>query len=266
MVCTMADIGLASVIVSVDVVLPEAWDTTATAIERTAGDLLNRLNSSGIVATWGLSDVAHPLGDEIVDQSSHELAMIVGGQTHRTTIARDDLVSELQRRINAARMVGREPTTVHLAAGCKLGQLDILSKLGINAVRNTPTGERRSMLQRWFGAGRRMADNELPHMIRWGVWQFPVHLDVDVLSVRELRRTIDRAIAGGWQVIAALNVATAIRHPRRWQSAIDALVRHVSRRQNEGSLLVQTIDQTVARLSLKHIGRPSQSILRLRAA
>jgi len=262
----MADIGLASVIVSVDVAMPDAWDSTATQIERTAGELLHRLNAAGVVATWGLSDVAHPLGDEIVEQSSHELAMLIGGRVPDTAASYSDFAPELQRRMNAARMVGREPTTVHVAAGSNLGQLDVVSKLGINAVRIAPSiALHESIWQRWFGIGRAVT-NELPHMVRWGVWQFAAHIQVGPTSTGTMQYSIDRAVNGGLPIVAAINVAEIAQRSRSGQSAIDAMLRHVARRQNEGSLTVQTIDQTVARLSLKHIGRPSQSILRSRAA
>ncbi len=150
------------------------WGAAFDDLERAAHDLLDNLHRHSIVATWGLTDVAHPLGDEIVKQSSHELAIHASASLVGSHLPRSAFVEQMHRRLAQARLAGQVPTTLNLASGCRVGYLDMLPRFGITALRSAlPHVQTRSLWQQLASVGRGPQAELRPHMARWGVWQFP---------------------------------------------------------------------------------------------
>lgn len=260
----MAARAAATLVVSVDVDFPElAWGEEFAQLEATTLALLDRFNSHGIAATWGLTDISHPLADEIVEHASHELALhvnasVVGSQQPRATYVRT-----MQHRLEQARRMGHVPSTLHLAADCRVGHLDTLPKFGISAVRSAPISPVTSSLWRQLiQAGRRSPQEGQPHRLRWGVWEFTPELMLPGLTLGAAKRGLDRAIDAGRIVQMNVDVRALMALGRTSTAIVDGVLKHAARRCAEGALATLAIDQSVARLTRPMAARPAGSILR----
>jgi hypothetical protein len=260
---SMTASGSATLIVSIDVEFPDVtWGAEFAELERAARELLGRLNGFAIPATWGMTDVAHPLGDEIVHQSSHELAIHANSSLVGSHLPRGTFISQMQRRLGQARQAGHVPTTLNLASGCRVGHLDTLARFGITALRAAPLHvQSQTFWQHLANVGRRPHVEMRPHMARWGVWQFPAELTVPGVGLSAGRRAIDRAIQQGSTVHISVDLRTIAQDHRTSRAVLDGLLRHAEQRRTAGQLHTLTVDQTVARTTQQHQGRPSRSIL-----
>lgn len=260
----MAASGPATLIVSVDVEFPDVtWGVEFAQLERAAQALLARLNAAALPATWGLTDVAHPLGDEITHQASHELAIHAGPSLVGSHLPRATFLEQMQRRLAQARTAGHRPTTLQLASGCRVGHLDTLGRFGITALRAAPLHpQTASLWQNLLGAGRRPLAEQRPHLARWGVWQFPSEMSVPGVSLGTARRAVDRAIQESATVQVSIDLRQLTADRRTSHAVLDGLLRHVAARRQAGLLQALTLDQCVARFAQQHQGRPARSILR----
>ncbi len=259
----MAASRSATLIVSVDVEFPDVtWGAAFDDLERAAHDLLDNLHRHSIVATWGLTDVAHPLGDEIVKQSSHELAIHASASLVGSHLPRSAFVEQMHRRLAQARLAGQVPTTLNLASGCRVGYLDMLPRFGITALRSAlPHVQTRSLWQQLASVGRGPQAELRPHMARWGVWQFPTELTIPGTGLSAGRRAIDRAIRQQSTVQLSIDLRTLAPERRTSHAVLTGLLRHAAERRTAGQLQILTIDQSVAQMAQQHQSRPSRSIL-----
>lgn len=262
----MAARAMATLFVTVDVEFPDVtWGIEFNRLELAAHELLDRLNGAGVPATWGLTDVAHPLGDDIVDNTSHELALHAGPSLVGSHLPRATFVGEMSRRMSAARLAGHVPTTLQLAPGCRVGHLDALGRFGITALRGAPRRGGSPSLWRQLGMIGRAQQNLQPQMIRWGVYQFPTELVLPETTLGAARRAVDQAISAGRSVQVAITVRDFEHGRRPAAGLVDGFLRHVNRRRHEDALQTLTLDQHVARIARGNVGRPSHSILRTAA-
>ncbi len=256
----------ASLIVTVDI----DWSTDPSrmpALEHVAQGVLERLNAAQLVATWGLTDVAHPMSEWIVEDASHEVALhagaaLVGAHRPRAEFARD-MAAQLKR----ARGQGRGLSSLLLAEGCRVGHVDLLLKLGISAVRSGPVrGFAVTLWQQLLARGRRGTLDARPRWLRWGVRELPAAMCLLGNSLSATRGIVDRAIGEQGFAHVSIDAALIAASPVRGWALLDAWLKHVVRRRDSGEVRSFCCDQMVAQLAPTTTARPSRSILERRAA
>jgi len=256
----------ASLIVTVDV----DWSTDPgrlQTLEQTALGVLERLNAAQLVATWGLTDVAHPLGELIVDHASHEVAIHAGPTLVGTQRTRAEFARDMALQLKRARTQGRGLSSILLADGCRVGHVDLLLKLGISAVRGGPVrGFAVTLWQQLLARGRRGALDARPRWLRWGVRELPSAMCLLGNSLSATRGIVDRAVAEQGFAHISIDAGQLAAAPTRGWAILDAWLKHVVRHRDAGYLRSFCCDQIVAQLAPSTTARPSRSILERRAA
>ncbi len=231
------------------------------AFYRTAKRLIELLTASEWPVTWASAD---PAGCELIARAmqsaaGHEAALLVDQGWMASDEGRSRLMAEIMPRIARARAGGLPITTLVLTEPAADLPLDLLSKYGITAIRG-PIGSQ--------AANKRGSAG--PQPLRFGLWQFESDARLsggaplgEWFAAARIRRAIERRARAGAPFHLTIDVAAlAIHSSAERLGGMAGLVHPMARRQRDGAPRIETIAQTVARLSAPSAPRAATSILR----
>jgi hypothetical protein len=253
--------GTLTISIDLDDDVTRATQVPKGALDAITDRLLVLLAQYQMPATWAVADpaVSAARGRIAASRGGHELAILgdaswVGREAGRGRFAR-----ELVRRTARARELGMPISALVLKSALPVDHCDLAIKEGIIAARHP-------------GAAHlaHSADRLQPRTLRFGLWGFPVSLNLPGESrwlpggggTRAARFVIDEAASSQGLVQLAID---APRLAARGASAVRVLTRvleHVERRRRHGILDVTTLGATARKLAGENRGEPSRSILR----
>jgi hypothetical protein len=209
-------------------------------------------------ATWAVGDPAQSAATSTVLLSGvgHEMAVLGDPTWLGPTAGRTRFARELARRVTQARRTNIEITTLVPRVAPIDQDIDLVVKLGINAV---------------AGVGQPMGRRfQLPptRALHYGVWELPVSAKIPVASSwlisggRSLLRQIRRAARDSAMFQLVIDAPAIEQLDPKAEKTIAWLLQRVAQLRDRGILCVETLGAAAARLSDVPARSPQQSILR----
>jgi hypothetical protein len=219
--------------------------------------LIELMETHRLPGTWAVSDPAHSAATSQIVRSAipHELAILgdsnwLGPAAGRTRFAR-----ELSRRVTQARAAGLNVHTLVPRAAPVETNIDLVVKQQFTVVAGVDTSVLPS------------PTNSSPRALHFGVWEIPI--------TGKLPARAGWFSNGGWSTWRAIRAAvkkSVIFHllidapsmcdeGRASQKTLAWLMQMVARLRDRGSIRVETLRSTAARLSAVPTVKPQRSIL-----
>jgi hypothetical protein len=220
------------------------------------------LGEHGLTATWGLHDpLTSPLVSQLLSarrtQLSHEIAFNLNGACSGATLRRPVLADALAQCVRQA-VAGVRITTLFADSALVSGNLDLLLKCGISALRNTTDAVSRSD-----------SSARLPRQLRYGLWGFPV---AHTLPSNGLVSGIEKMLVGNpldqkWARQArvfhvSVELARLSSGDRAAWRVVEKSLRRMAKLQMECGVRIESLRSLTARLSSVRVASPQRSILR----
>lgn len=247
--------GLASF--SID--LPSSDQHRQLAASRTVARLAELLAAHGFPATWSAAD---PAGSPFIETvrkrgGRHEFALLGDATWVGRAAGRTRFAHELTTRINAANHRGLPIATLALRGTELDGNLDLLVKHHISAVRSGGGGSRHpgGLLQ--------------PHSLRFGVWHVGVSMVVPgsgrwyAPPFFAAKRAIRRAVQERQLVHFLFDSAAIAADEAAGLKLVERLLTFAQSQREHGRLEVKTLAEIAGRLLHTHRIPAARSILRV---
>jgi hypothetical protein len=228
-----------------------------------ARQLVDLLSGEGHAVTWVASDPVNlqAVGWAIEANCGHEVALLAGADWSGQANGRSRFATEFLRRKQRAERAGISLTTLAVGGENPREHFELLVRQGITAIRADRSAEPNGR--------RHRAPSPGIGTLRYGLWQLSADVRLsgggwlsECIAARRICRTIDRRIAAGIAGHLAIDAPALAARSNGKLSALKTVLRHIERRQREGTLQVGTIAATVARLAPARTSRSAQSILR----
>ncbi|HEV3417274.1 MAG TPA: hypothetical protein VG056_10685 [Pirellulales bacterium] len=191
----------------------------------------------------------------------HEAALLVGADWSGQANGRSRFAAEFLRRKQRAKHAGVPLSTLATGGDLPREHFELLVRQGITAIRASRGSEISGQRGRPPAPGI--------SSLRYGLWQVPADMRLSgggwlsgTIAALRICRAIDRRIAAGIAGHLAIDAPALAARSNGKLSALKTVLRHIERRQREGTLQVGTIAATVGRLAPARTGRSAQSILR----
>lgn len=265
----------AELVISVDLVGQAGEAGRSAALLSSATWLLGQFARHDLAATWVVdpSTLVHIAPDLVASRPAMEVAMAGQAAWCGAAVSRARFSNALVASLNQIRDFAARPTTLSIAAGDCLTQLDLLVKHGINAVRlRSQSGEAathsrapRGILS-WLWPAAPRDEDWRAKPLRFGVWQVPTSLILPSAGWRVTKATVDSAVRGAPLVQLAIDVESLTRGQLAAQKDVERLLTYVALRRGQDLVLPGTIAAAVQRLTTHSTAAPAHSILRPSAA
>jgi hypothetical protein len=221
-------------------------------------DLCRRFAAADVPVTWTLSQAP---GDElrqaIGQHSGCEVALLAEPLWAAEGTSRIAFCQALADGLATLGSGGLTPRTLALPEGSRAAHEDVLVRYGISAVR---VGTRREthLRRRWR---RDRSPTKAINLLRWGLWEVAVSVDLATVGLAAAGRVIDRITRPGGVAVVAADAGTLTSQAKRLPRLLD----HLRRRRDENALRTDTVTASVARQQAPR-QTPARSILRPAAA
>jgi len=236
------------------------------SLESTIGQLLALCSRHDITATWAFGDPAgSPLAGLVWGQNpGHEIALLADAAWSRREATRRTIVGPLANAVAACRDHGRPLRSLVLRSGRLDQHWDVLTKHGLTAVRvaDQPRPATRGFapFESWrLGRGR---IEHRPHVLRWGLWELPVTLELTPTNPSPAAPVIKHLATHGGIATVAVDAGGERRQQQATIEACKRVMQLVAAPLAEGRIQVATLGEIVERLVRRGPTVSSRSILR----
>ena len=242
---------------------PQAKPTSRETIAWTVRRLIDILSSERRSVTLAAADPAdsQEIRSAIDANSGHEAALVAGPTCSGFENGRSRFAAELLRRKQRAQQAGIAITSLTASDGVPREHFELLVRQGITAIRTDRSAGSKSARHRSAASGIRL--------VRYGLWQLAGGLQfagggwlAEQLAAGRICRAIDRGIAAGTANHLTIDAASLAERTSSKLGGLKIVLRHLERREREGTLKVGTIAEIVARLAPARSSRSARSILR----
>jgi hypothetical protein len=229
----------------------------------TVRQLVDLLKGEGHAVTWVASDPVNSqaVGWAIETDCGHEVALLASADWAGHANGRSRFAAEFLRQKQRAKQAGISFSTVAVGGEMPREHFELLVRHGITAIRADHTAETNSARHRAPASGI--------SSLRYGLWQISIDMRLsgggwlsDRIAARRICRAIDRRIAARTASHLAIDAPGLAIRSNGKLAGLKTVLRHIERRQREGTLLVGTIAETIAQLAPARTSHSAQSILR----
>ncbi|HZZ28420.1 MAG TPA: hypothetical protein VFE46_10500 [Pirellulales bacterium] len=230
----------------------------ADAPESFIHELVAACNRHNIPASWAVPDGSIGRQISLLAASSlpHEVAVLADASVTHSDITRTELLNRVARPLQLAAGEGIKISTLAVSDAWQPRHVDLLTKYGVTVIRTPHVFSSRTT------TGVRA--------VCYGLWQVPVSATLQsggwmstFSQGRVVKRTVERAMLhGGWCHLRIDVASFAASDVAAGRYAIVRLLGQLQQLQLAGHIAVETLRDTVIRLTPKRSAAAAQSILR----